>query len=274
MGSRQILPIVSQTIRRQTMKHLFLIAFLFLIPLGSTAQYIEPLAPGEVAEMKEEEVDFVMTNKNCHQGKKLAKRHIARGKLIYLSYGLPFNYDFAYEAFEDQYILENYGVETGLGGCVITPYSDCYQKAMGQAIEKKYGKDFFSRAMKEAQAAFPTSSYFQDNVVPAIEKGEVFNQDHCDPAAVSEMGDEAFKKMIREIILPEKDSLGNYLRLTIFVDRNGELLDWDTRADLTLERRWEIRDALPELKWIPAKYYGTPANCRLEYYIYFDEDSD
>ena len=252
------------------MKHLPFLAFLFLVPFALTAQSLEPIAPGEAIELEEGEIIYALSNKTCRQGRKRANRDIARGKLIYLTYGLPVKYDFTYVAYENQFILENYGVETGLGGCVITPYSDCYQKAMDQAIEKKYGKDFLFRAMKEAQAAYPTSAYFRDKVVPVIEKGEIFDADYCEEGGSPVMGEEAFKKLIQEIVLPEKDSLGNYFSIMVVIDREGNPIDWDIRADISLERRWEIRDALPDLKWVPAKYYGTPANCRLEYDIYFE----
>ena len=157
------------------MPKLFLILLSFFLGhLEITAQVDYGPTPGALDWNLEQAIGFEPPT--CEDGRLEAEEDIAQGKLTYLSYGMPGDFDFQYAKFEEEYILEKYGVVTGLGGCVISDHSECYQKRMLEEIQEKYGKGFFGRAYKEAREAYLASDAFKRDVLPLIEEGHYFER--------------------------------------------------------------------------------------------------
>ena len=249
-----------------TMPKLFLILLSFLLGhLEVTAQVDYGPTPGALDWNLEEPFEY--DPPTCEDGRMEAEEDISKGILSYLSFGLPSAYDMAYADFKRSYILEKYGVTTGLGGCVISNHSECYQKRMLQAIHEKYGKDFFSRVGKEARKAYPESDGFKREILPLILQGHFFEEYECDRGVGPEMGKRTLVRKIKEELEQYKSDLGMGFSIVVDLTKEGggDQVRYSRKIGSVYEN--EIENRLRKVEWVPATYCDLPVNSRLEFYI-------
>lgn len=92
--------------------------------------------------------------KNCEEGITEANSDFQRGLYSNISYGLIIQTDAEFDEFLANYRKEKYGIDSKMGGCVITPYTKCYSERMDELILEKFGKDIFEKSQKEAKKLY------------------------------------------------------------------------------------------------------------------------
>lgn len=90
----------------------------------------------------------------CESGIEEAIEDANSGNFRLLTYGLIVFKDYEFTKFYWNYVKEKYGITLGVGGCIVNESIDCYQEKMSELIYKKFGKDVFEIAEKEARIAY------------------------------------------------------------------------------------------------------------------------
>ena len=73
-----------------------------------------------------------------------------------VTYGLVVSQDWDFDAFYMDYMLKEYNVKMGYGGCMVLPSELCYTNKMKVLLQEKFGDDFFDKTKKEAQKLYLT----------------------------------------------------------------------------------------------------------------------
>ena len=96
--------------------------------------------------------------KNCDEGIVEAKTDFKNGIYNSISYGMIIQTNVEFDEFVANYRKEKYGIISKMGGCVVTPYTDCYSEKMQELILKKFGKNIFEKSEKEAEKLYAKQS--------------------------------------------------------------------------------------------------------------------
>ena len=96
--------------------------------------------------------------KNCDEGIVEAETDFKNGIYNSISYGMIIQTNVEFDEFVANYRKEKYGIISKMGGCVVTPYTDCYSEKMQELILKKFGKNIFEKSEKEAEELYAKQS--------------------------------------------------------------------------------------------------------------------
>lgn len=95
---------------------------------------------------------------SCEQGTKDAETDFSNGIYNSYSYGwapvISTTDNEEFSKFYVNYVREKYAINIEHKGCIVTQQSECYSKTMEKLISKKFGKNIYKRAHKEAEKLF------------------------------------------------------------------------------------------------------------------------
>ncbi len=222
---------------------------------------------------KSKKQELIYKSYTCEDGINRAIRDANKGQYRLISFGLIMRIQSdGFVDFYHNYMLENYNVIYGEGGCVVSEDSECYRKKIEELLFEKYGEDFFSKVKSEAITEFRKTKEFIEDIKPKIDSGEVFFQHRLHKKAkfLNEDSEIKFAKYLgfadfKKDYFNQKD----YCEISFVVEKDGTISNIKFENSETSEplHNEELMDKLKSVpKWNPGVYLGEPVRTR----IYFD----
>ncbi|SDH99261.1 hypothetical protein [Winogradskyella thalassocola] len=199
---------------------------------------------------------------SCEEGIVDAIKDASEGKYELITYGLisTFNVD-GFNDFYKNYILENYNIRFGLGGCIVSDGTNCYREKIEELIYEKFGDDIFEVTKLEAINEFRKTKEFIEDIKPKIDSGEIYSfRLHKDPKFLIEGKAVDFIKYLGFANFEvDYSNPINYCEISFVVEKNGVINDIHLENAETSEPiiNIELMNKLKELsKWQPGIYLG------------------
>ncbi|MFK7746861.1 MAG: hypothetical protein AB8B65_00585 [Kordia sp.] len=123
-----------------------IIVLLFVLGIGNTF--------AQEKKTDKEGITWIRMDLSCESGTKDAKADFKKGMYTSYSYGLVVETNPKFARFYENYMKTNYKITSKNMGCVVSERSECYSKTMKALVKDKFGKDIFTRALKEAKELY------------------------------------------------------------------------------------------------------------------------
>lgn len=109
-------------------------------------------------EKKADNKTLITIELTCEKGLEEANTDFAKGIYNSYSYGWAAEIDSedakGFYEFYKEYVRKKYSINIEHKGCIKSDYSECYSKTMNELIFKKFSKNVFENAKKEALVLF------------------------------------------------------------------------------------------------------------------------
>ncbi|WP_426430997.1 hypothetical protein ACPX19_01245 [Winogradskyella sp. HB-48] len=216
---------------------------------------------------------MIYTSYTCEDGINQAISDAKKGQYKLISYGLIMKIQTdGFVDFYHNYMLKNYNVIYGEGGCVVSEDSKCYRKKIEELLFEKYGEDFFFKAKSEAITEFRKTEEFIEEIKPKIDSGKVYSQHrlHKEANFIIDGTEVEFTQYLGFANF-EKDyfNLKNYCKISFIVEKDGVISNIKFKNSETSEplHNEELMDKLKSVpKWNAGVYLDELVRTR----IYFD----